>query len=359
MTERETEAYSDQLLVVPDADTPELLDEGRRLADLLERTDDRAVEMVAVAFEGIVDADDLTELRPDELLVVDREGGSFESGAAGVDARVRALESVVGVRDPLTVLVPSTPDGDEIAARLAATVRGSGLTNCLLQVRDGELSGGRPAYDGRAFAEYDFERQPVVASLAVEGLSTSDKRSEADPVRTDRTVDVADGDGIERLAVAEVPEEDLERAQRVVAGGYGLNGPDGFDVVADLADALGATLGASRPPVDDGWLAYDKQIGVTGKPVDAELYVPCAISGDPYHMAAVEADTVIPINTDPNARIFEFADLGIVGDVYEYAPVIASAIREAREAGDADADKRDATPTVGTDAAAAVEEDEP
>lgn len=328
-----------QLLVVPGGETEVLIDEALRLAELLEKTNGGEISVVAVATEGIVDPDELTNRSPDEILALKRERGTFGAGAAAIEARVQALETVVNCRDPVGVLLPGSADGDEIAARLASGVRGAALVDGLLQVSHGELTGGRPAFGGRAYVEYEFERDPVVASLAVEGLATPDDQPDTQPVRTDRSVDVEDDSGIERLDVVEIPEHDIARARKIVAGGNGLDDPDGFDVIQELADSIDGTLGASRPPVDAGWLPYGRQIGVTGKEVDAELYVPCAISGDPYHMDAVEADTVVAVNTDPDARIFEFADLGIVGDIYKYGPVIAEAVRTAREEGISEADR--------------------
>jgi electron transfer flavoprotein alpha subunit len=326
-----------QLLVVPDGETKALIDEALRLAELLEKTNGGEISVVAVATDGIVGPDELTDWTPDEILSLGRERGTFETGAAAIEARVRALETVVECRDPAGVLLPGSADGNEISARLASGVRGAALVDGLLRVSHGELIGGRPAFGGRAYVEYEFERNPVVASLAVEGLSRPDDRPDVQPARTDRTVEVDDEPGIKRLDEVETPEDDIARARRIVAGGNGLDDPDGFDVIQELADGVDGTLGASRPPVDAGWLPYGRQIGVTGKEVDAELYVPCAISGDPYHMDAVEADTIVAVNEDPDARIFEFADLGIVGDIYEYGPVIAEAVRTAREEGTSEA----------------------
>jgi electron transfer flavoprotein alpha subunit len=315
------------VLAVPEAAETGLVAEARRLADRLSDTRDGDVAVVAVAMDGVVDADDLTAGHADEVCALSREDGRFETGAAGIEARVDALETLVTEGDPRAVLLPATPDGDEIAARLGDAVRGAALVDGLLRIRDGDLAGGRPAYDGRAFEAYEFERAPVVASLALDGLGGPDTVPDDEPERTARTVSVADESRVERLDAVEIPEQDISRAPTVVAGGMGLEDAADFELIEDIADALGGTLAASRPPVDAGWLPYDRQVGVTGKPVDADLYVACAISGDPYHMEAVEADTLVAVNTDPEARIFEFADLGIVGDVYEYGPAIAEAIR--------------------------------
>jgi electron transfer flavoprotein alpha subunit len=166
-------------------------------------------------------------------------------------------------------------------------------------------------------------------TLNAEALGSPAELPSESPTERTVTVDVADDDRVRHVETFDVPESDLAKARRIVAGGFGLGDPDGFDLVTDLADALGAAVGASRPPADEDWVPYDRQIGVTGKEIDVELYVPVAISGDSYHMRSVNAEYLVPINTDPEARIFNFADVGVVGDAYEYAPALAEAIRAA------------------------------
>jgi electron transfer flavoprotein alpha subunit len=350
------------LLTVPDAADVALVDEARRLAEQLSvddggredgredgsgggagAADDDGPAVVVVAFDGVLDPETAAAGAPDEVVRVVREDGrAFATGAAGVRARADALASlVVDEFDPPTaVLLPDTPDGDDLAAATARRVRGGCVTDCLLRVRDGDLRAGRAVYGGRAYAELSFEGGPPVVTLNTDALGTP----AASPAGTprERTVPVAvEDDGrVRRLGVVDVPERDLSRARRIVAGGYGLGGPESFDLVEDLADALGAAVGASRPPADDGWVPYDRQIGVTGKEIDVELYVPIAISGDSYHMRSVNAEVVLPINTDREARIFNFADLGVVGDAAEYAPAVAAAIRAAADetGGEADDD---------------------
>ncbi|MFW5955956.1 MAG: electron transfer flavoprotein subunit alpha/FixB family protein [Halorhabdus sp.] len=319
-----------QIVAVPDADDIALLDEAHRLAEALGDADSvsEPPDVVAAAFDGVVAPDDIAAGSPDEVLHVTRTDGTFASGAAGVRARSQALAELT--EDARAVLLPDTADGADLAAATARRRRGACVTDCLLRVRDGELLAGRPAYGGRAYAELAFEREPPVVTLNTEALGTPDQPPEGDP--TDRTVevDVADDNRIRHVETLEVPEDDLSKARRIVAGGFGLGGADGFDLIEELADAFSAAVGASRPPSDEGWVPYDRQIGVTGKEIDVELYVPCAISGDSYHMRSVNADHLIPINTDPEARIFNFADIGIVGDAYEYGPALADAIRRAR-----------------------------
>jgi electron transfer flavoprotein alpha subunit len=320
-----------RIVAVPDADDVALLEEAHRLAEAIGDAGSVPEQptVVAVTFDGLVTPEKAAAGVPDEVLHVTREEGEFTSGAAGICARSQALAEITD--DARAVLLPDTADGADLAAATARRRRGACVTDCLLRVRDGELRAGRPAYGGRAYAEFDFEREPPVVTLNTESLGTPDQPPMGEPTERTVEVDVDDDGRIRHVETFEVPEDDLSKARHIVAGGFGLGSADGFDLIEDLADAFGAAIGASRPPSDEGWVPYDRQIGVTGKEIDVELYVPCAISGDSYHMRSVNADHLVPINSDPEARIFNFADIGIVGDVYEYGPVLAEAVRRARE----------------------------
>jgi len=331
-----THTPTGEIVAVPDADDVALLDEAHRLAEALADREpdgaDTAAEddrptVVAVAFDGVVTPAAVSAGNPDEVLHISREEGTFAAGAAGVRARSRALAEITD--DARAVLLPDTADGADLAAATARQRRSACVTDCLLRVRDGELRAGRPAYGGRAYAEIDFEREPPIVTLNTEALGTPEKPPSGQPDQRTVEVSVVDDDRVRHIETFDVPEDDLSKARRIVAGGFGLGGSDGFDLVEAMADAFDAAVGASRPPSDEGWVAYDRQIGVTGKEIDVELYVPCAISGDSYHMRSVNADHLIPINADPEARIFNFADIGIAGDVYEYGPALAEAIRRA------------------------------
>ena len=327
---------TDAVVAVPDPDDDAVVAEARRLADALAASGDAAPRVVCVAFEGVADVDALATDGADEVVRVDRETGRFSGGAAGVRARAAALAAVLD--DPRAVVLSNSPDAVDLAAATARRLRGACVTDALLRVRDGGLRVGRPVYAGRAYAELSVEEGPPVVTLDEAALGAPEEVASTPPSVRTETVDVADGDGIRHVETRDVPEADLERARRVVSGGLGLGDPDGFDTIADLADALGAAVGASRPPADEGWVPFDRQIGVTGTAVDVELYVPCAISGDPYHLDAVRADCLVAINADPEAPIFDVADLGVVGDVYEYGPALAAAVRRARDAEGDDAD---------------------
>jgi electron transfer flavoprotein alpha subunit len=121
----------------------------------------------------------------------------------------------------------------------------------------------------------------------------------------------------------------IEEARVIVAGGRGVGGPDGFALVQQLAEALGGAVGATRAAVDAGWIAYAQQIGQTGKIVKPQLYLAIGISGAIQHKVGMQtAETIVAINRDPDAPICDFADMAVIGDLFEVGPALVTALRE-------------------------------
>lgn len=323
---------TEQLFVIPDGTGGPLLAESQRIGDRMEEKADQRVEVVAITLDGIHETDAIDLTLADLHIVLQRESGEFESGTTSKTTRVAALTEVIEQKNPTGIFFPSTPDTDEVAAHLGSAVNGTTLLGSFIQVKRGAVFGARPVYDQRAFATYEIESLPFVASIPTDGLPEPTEEARESPNREIYTVDPKPGaDGIERLQTVDIPESDLSKAKVVVAGGDGIENHEEFEIIHTLADSLNATVGASRPPVDEGWVDHDRQIGVTGKSIAADLYIPIAISGDPYHMDDVNATHILPINTDPEAKIFDFADVGIVGDYSAFGAEIADAIQEERE----------------------------
>ena len=123
----------------------------------------------------------------------------------------------------------------------------------------------------------------------------------------------------------------LADAEILVSGGSGLKKADDYSLLLELAEVLGAALGSSRPPVDNGWIGREHQVGFSGTTVNPKVYIACGISGSPQHLAGMRSsETIIAINTDPSAPIFRIADYGIVGDLYEVIPKLIKKIKEYR-----------------------------
>ncbi|MYI23052.1 MAG: electron transfer flavoprotein subunit alpha/FixB family protein, partial [Gammaproteobacteria bacterium] len=235
------------------------------------------------------------------------------------------------------VLFPASALGADLAPRVAALLDvplASDATG--LEVVDGGLVATRPVYGGKAFARVAFDASPAVVSLRPHvfppGTRPAAGRVE---VFTPAGGAPAGGRAVDFRA-ASGGSVDVAEAEIVVSGGRGLRGPENWGVIEDVRDALGPTaaLGASRAVVDAGWRPHGEQVGQTGKTIAPKLYFALAISGAIQHLAGMRtARTIVAVNKDADAPIFNVADYGIVGDVFEVAPVLAAEIRRLKSAG--------------------------
>lgn len=241
------------------------------------------------------------------------------------------------VRDarPSAVLIGHTTSGADLAPRLAFRTEAGVATGCVaVNAEDGALRFTRPCYGGNVRETVSFRTAVAVATVrggCYDALARDPQRKgEIATIELDR--------GARRLRVIERQRESggevrLEDARVVVAGGRGLNGPEGFELLAELARELRGAVGASRVPCDLGWCPHSMQIGLTGKTVTPELYIAVGISGAGHHMAGCgNARNIVAINTDADAAIYKDARWGIVGDYRKVVPSFIAAIRELRAA---------------------------
>ena len=247
--------------------------------------------------------------------------------------RVDVLASLVREQGYDTVLFAASVLAADVAGGLAARLD-AGLNWDLVDLvrQDGKLVGKRPALGDSVFVDVAWTGEPRL------GLFRS---GTFDPAETGGTADVEDVSvqledhsqiaTMVEQAHAESEGPDLAEADVIVAGGRGLGGPENFTLVEELAKALGGAVGATRAVVDAGWYPYSTQIGQTGKTVTPKLYVACGISGAIQHKVGMQSSgTIVAINKDPNAPIFDFCDLGVVGDVHQVVPKLTELVRQRR-----------------------------
>ncbi|HEX7235967.1 MAG TPA: FAD-binding protein [Gammaproteobacteria bacterium] len=228
------------------------------------------------------------------------------------------------------VLGPSSTFGKDLLPRLAALL-GVGQISDVLAI-SGPHRFRRPIQAGNAVVTVDADPQQLV--VATVRLASYRGVSEGRPAPIEKRALTVALPGHTRFVARRASggeRPDLMTAQRVVSGGRALGSAEGFKLVAELADVLGAALGASRAAVDSGFVANDLQVGQTGKIIAPELYVAVGISGAIQHLTGIkDARTIVAINKDPDAPIFEVADLGLVADLFKAVPELIGALRKRR-----------------------------
>ncbi|TIQ91421.1 MAG: electron transfer flavoprotein subunit alpha/FixB family protein [Mesorhizobium sp.] len=306
----------------------ELLGEGRKLADKLE-----------VQLAGVV-------LGPPGEMVEDAVAEAFAYGADLVyivdapplaDYRnepfAKALTDLVNTHKPEILLLGATTLGRDLAGSVATTLQ-TGLTADCTELdvdSDGSLAATRPTFGGSLLCTiYTLNYRPQMATVRPRVMPM--------PQRVDKPVgrvmrhklSLVEDDIVTKV-LGFLPDNqsamaNLAYADVVVAGGLGLGAAENLQLVKNLARAIGAEHGCSRPLVQKGWMPADRQIGQTGKTIRPKLYIAAGISGAIQHRVGVEgADLIVAINTDPNAPIFEFAHLGIVTDAIRFLPALTEA----------------------------------
>ncbi len=244
---------------------------------------------------------------------------------------------------PEVMLIGATTLGRDLAGAVA-TALGTGLTADCTKLEMGEVKGAkqklllatRPAFGGNIMATIVCRtHRPQMSSVRPRVFSAPIYDPQAKGEIIEESVEITEAEAracILEFLHAKEYAVDIEYSNVIVAGGRGLGGPTGFDLLKQLADALGGVVGASRPCVDAGWIGYAHQVGQTGKTVRPKVYVAAGISGALQHKVGMQnADFIIAINTDPQAPIFEVADVGIVGDLFEVIPVMIDEIHARKE----------------------------
>jgi electron transfer flavoprotein alpha subunit len=247
-------------------------------------------------------------------------------------ARVDVLAKVVEDGGYDTVLFANSVLAADIAAGLAARLD-AGLNWDLADIvlQDGALVGKRPALQDSVLADVGWKSEPRLA-LFRSGSFDPTPSDTGEPLIEDVAVELEEHSKGAKVVDQQLEESSgpsIEDADIIVAGGRGLGSPDKFTLAEELARALGGAVGATRAVVDAGWYPYAAQIGQTGKTVSPKLYVALGISGAIQHKVGMQSSNVIvAINKDGNAPIFEFSDLGVVGDLHEIVPKLTELLNQ-------------------------------
>jgi electron transfer flavoprotein alpha subunit len=233
---------------------------------------------------------------------------------------------------PFMVLFPGTHLGNDLACRVSLRVETRLFRNCVnFEILPGRVSVVRPIFHRHLYAAQACTGSPIVATLVPGTVSIE----ELDHAESPREV-ILEASNLpsdrppEPLFVSGDPRTlDLNDADVIVAGGRGIGQAEGLDLLRELADELGGTLGVSRPLVDNKWAPFERQVGQTGTAVRPKLYLACGISGATQHLAGIrDAGTVVAINKDPAAPIFNVAALAAEGDLYQIVPELIRLIRQ-------------------------------
>jgi len=249
------------------------------------------------------------------------------SGDAWAEAAAQAAKRAeAGI-----VLFPATAMGKDVAARISAKLDAGLASDCTeAWVEGGSLKAKRPVYSGKAIATVEFSGNIQMATLRKNVFPL------LDPPLADAKAEVeifAPDIKDVKAQVKEISAEgkktlDVSEADIIVSGGRGLKEAKNFNIVFNLAEALGAAVGASRAVVDAGWIDHSHQVGQTGKVVSPSLYIACGISGAIQHIAGMSTSKcIVAINKDPDAPIFKMADYGIVGDLFEVVPALTEEVK--------------------------------
>ena len=248
---------------------------------------------------------------------------------------VDALTQIAESTNPAAILLPSSPDGKETAARVALRL-GSGLITDAVDITAG--ADGRPVTEQSAFAATYQVTAHVSHGAPVVTVKPNATAPEPAPVTAElEKRDIVFGPASAAVQIlSRTPRErgdrpELSEADIVVSGGRGVNGAENFAVIERVADALGAAVGASRAAVDAGWYPHSHQVGQTGTQVSPQLYLAAGISGAIQHRAGMQTSkTIVAVNKDADAPIFELADHGVVGDLFQVLPQLVDEIERRR-----------------------------
>jgi electron transfer flavoprotein alpha subunit len=231
---------------------------------------------------------------------------------------------------PTAIFLPATSQGKDLGGALSALLETGIAADCTaIKVEGGKLLVTKPVYSGKTYATVQFNSSPAILSLRPNvfpaGSPAAGKTAEVEKM----DVAVTPRETVKEVLATGGGKKELTEADIIVSGGRGMKGPENYVILENLAALLNAAVGASRSAVDAGWRPHSDQVGQTGKTVSPKLYVACGISGAIQHLAGMRTSKcIVAINKDKEAPIFQIADYGIVGDLFEVVPALAEELKK-------------------------------
>ena len=247
------------------------------------------------------------------------------------DAYAKAMTALFEKEKPIMLLLAASSNGRDLAPKLAARFDGALASSCTDVVMEGSrLIAVRPVLGETAFVRVGFKSPLQIMTVRPNVIPVAEPENPFNG--TAEKVDVTFDEKDLRTKVLEVTKAagkvELTEASIIVSGGRGMGGPENFKILEELADVLGAAVGASRSAVDAGWRPHSEQVGQTGKVVNPTLYIACGISGAIQHLAGMKTSRwIVAINKDPEAPIFKMANFGIVANLFDVVPKLAEEIK--------------------------------
>jgi electron transfer flavoprotein alpha subunit len=267
--------------------------------------------------------DKLAEYGAGTVVVAESE----DTGKYLVTPQVQVLAALVESESPAAVLVASSAEGKEVAARLAIRTRSGILTDAVGLDADGTAT--QSVFGGAVVVKSRVRTGTPIVTLRPNSVSAEAAPTQAQTRPVDITLDdrAKGATVLERVVEEKGSRPALTDASIVVSGGRGLGSGDNFSLVEALADSLGGAVGASRAATDAGWYPHQNQVGQTGVTVSPQLYVAVGISGAIQHRAGMQTSkTIVAVNKDPEAPIFELVDFGVVGDLFDVVPQLTEEV---------------------------------
>jgi electron transfer flavoprotein alpha subunit len=303
----------------------ELLSKGKALAGHLASR----LYAVAIGYQ-IKDVAEALKAYADNVIVVDNELLKEYSW----DSYTAVFAELIKRYAPFMVFGPSTVTGRDFFPRLAARLRSPMVSDAIdIDLNDSKVKIKKPLFGGKIFSWVEC-RDDSMIFVTFRPNSFSIETGDLHGAIVEEQIEVVRDPRINIVSVEKTVSKkvDLQEADFIICGGRGMNGPDNFQVLEEIAELMNGRVGASRSVVDSKWREYDDQIGKSGKTVSPKLYMGCGVSGALHHIMGMDTSKVIvAINKDPNAPIFQYADYGVVGDMFDILPVLKNELRAVKE----------------------------